>query len=70
MAKDEPWSQLGRRNQRLLKQRTCLSNIMQNRTFVSDLLVQPYIVGHNNSYISNILKMLVQANVTITLTLC
>lgn len=32
---------------------------MQNSSFISNLLIQPLMTSHNNSYISNILKMLV-----------
>ena len=55
------------RNQRLLKHRTCLSDVMQQSSFHSNLFIKSLMLSHNTSRISNILQMLTQTNTTILL---
>ena len=56
--------------QLLLKHRTGFSYVMQQCSFYGYLFIKSYMFSHNTSYISNILKMLIQTDVSILFAFC
>ena len=54
---------------RLLKQWTCLTYVVQQCSLYRYFLIKALVISHNTSYISNILKMLIQTDASVLLTL-
>lgn len=53
----------------MLKQWTCLAYVVYQCTFHSYSLIKTQMISHNTSNISNILKMLIQTDASVLLTL-